>query len=188
MIKIATKQDIPQIFNLMLTIWQDMNYPLLHLLDFDVFQSLMYQLMTNPLFKFHFGNCLTFKEDGTIKGILYYYDGSKEELYNQFLLNYIKINQPHINTTQLQYGLESFNDELYIDALIVHEHYRHQKIGTQLLNHIITHTAKKIGLNCEVANTKALKLYEHLGFYYQEPVTFLGHTYLHLVKENKNNV
>lgn len=183
MIRTATKKDIPQIFNLMFIIWQDMNYPLLNLLSIEKFKHLMCYLMTHNSFKFYFGNCLVFEENHIIKGILYAYNGHHEQYYNNFLTQYIRVNQPQINIKYLNYGLESFNDEIYIDALIVHTNYRNKKIGTKLLTHFINNTPTKIGLNCEIENISAKKLYEHLDFKYQQTITFLGHDYLHLVKE-----
>lgn len=185
MIRQATIENIPQIYPLISIIWKDMNFPLLTYLSPNQFKQLMYQLMANINFKFYIGNCFVYIEDDIIKGILYHYDGDKEENYNQFLEQIMQKLYPDFDVTLLHYGLESKVNEHYIDSLVVHHHYQNQKIGTKLLLHLCHQNKQLLSLNCEIDNLSAKRLYERLGFEIDQTIQFLNHNYWHMIRRNK---
>lgn len=76
---------------------------------------------------------------------------------------------------------ESFDDEMYIEAVATVPKCRGQVIASQLLKHLIsTDTTIKWGLDCDYANEGALKLYEKIGFEDVGEMNLYGHRYHHM--------
>ena len=83
---------------------------------------------------------------------------------------------------------ESYDDEIYIEAVLTTPKYRGQGIATQLLKYVIsTHAHEKWGLNCDYDNNnnKARHLYHKLGFKEDATIRLYGHQYFHMTLNNK---
>lgn len=181
MIRQATPKDIPFIFPLINIIWHDMSHPLLTLVDTNTFQKIMTDLMAHENSKFSYKNALVFDDNG-IQGVLYHYDGRLENTFNQYLINYIAQHFPQLDTTSLCVENETFPHEWYIDSIVVASHVRGRGVGSTLIKHVLqTQSAHDISLNCEYNNINAYTLYTHLGFRHISDITFLGHTYKHMI-------
>lgn len=182
MIRQATPKDIPFIFPLINIIWHDMSHPLLDLVNADTFQTIMTDLMADTNSKFSYKNALVFDNRG-IQGVVYHYDGKMETSFNQYLINYMTQHFPQLSTKTLHVDNETFFNEWYIDSIVVDSNFRGRGIGRSLIKHIIDtkNTTHNISLNCEYNNINAYTLYTHLGFKHVSNITFLGHTYKHMI-------
>lgn len=181
MIRQATPKDIPFIFPLISIIWHDMSHPLLNLVDSTTFKRIMTDLLSHENSKFSYKNALVYDNDG-IQGVLYHYEGSLESSFNQYLIDYITTHYQHINTQTLHVDNETFPNEWYIDSVVVDSRFRGCGVGSSLIKHVLhTKTTHKITLNCEYDNINAYTLYVKLGFKHQMDITFLGHTYKHMI-------
>lgn len=187
MIRHATKHDAPVIFELMLTIWSDMQFPLLTLIDFNAFKTVMITNIQQENSKFSYRNAYVYTQNDTVIAVLYHYDGEKELAFNYQFVQFISAQLPHINGADLASARETADDEWYIDSLVVHPKYRGQFVGTTVLKSFLQNTfTKPITLNCDVTNQKALTLYQQLGFTITKTYHFLGHDYYHMVYQSNN--
>lgn len=184
MIRQATASDIPSIYPLILTIWEDMAFPFLKLASQEDFKSTMLTLMADDRFKWCYHNVIVHTTNEKVDGILYGYEGAKEGAYDEFFYDYIDDKFPKLNIRNYTYPKESHDKEWYLDALVVDSNARGKGIGTTLLKELPKHiqTPHPIGLNCDVTNPRAYKLYQSLGFNTVYEISFLGHTYFHMEK------
>lgn len=181
MIRQATQKDIPFIFPLISIIWHDMSHPLLDLVDNRTFQHIMTNLMAHETSKFSYKNALVYDDNG-IQGVLYHYDSAHEQAFNQYLIDYMTKYYPHIDTQTLHVANETLPNEWYIDSLVVDSRFQGRGVGSILIKHVLqTKSAHHITLNCEYDNIHAYSLYVKLGFKHQTDITFLGHTYKHMI-------
>ncbi|NEW65663.1 GNAT family N-acetyltransferase [Carnobacteriaceae bacterium zg-84] len=184
MIRKATKQDIDAIYPLIYIIWEDMNYPLLRLLDKDTFQKTMLHILADEHAKFSYKNAWVYEKENQIIGVLYGYAGQDERQFDEHFHTFIDAHFPHLNIRQYESNRESHDNEWYLDSLVVHSNYRGQGIASAFFDVLkdIVAPYQRVGLNCEQDNLQAKKLYERLGFSTVYEIDFLGHLYYHMEK------
>ena len=74
--------------------------------------------------------------------------------YYQIIVNHTHVGYIHIIN----------EEEIEIDDFYIFDEYQNQNIGTTVLNNIINKSTKNIFLYVFIKNTKAISLYEKLGF------------------------
>lgn len=150
--------------------------------NLDDFEKVMNKLVEMDYSQYSHRNTLVALTDkGEIAGICVSYNGAElhnlrkafiEEAKNVFGIDYSDIPD------------EAMPDELYIDSLAVCEKFRCQGIATKLLKATIKKAEdmgiKKVGLLVDKGNPKAEKLYNSIGFEYQNDDMWAGHKMKHL--------
>ena len=185
MIRPATSQDIAAIFNLMLIIWEDMEFEPWAVLEPKCFTEYMMFHMKQSHTKYSYQNVWVFEDEKhEILGILLGYDGQKEPAYDLDLIQTFK-QEPLLQNMRL--NRESRDDEWYLDSIVVSQAARGQGIGKQFFDYLpdIVPNNTVVGLNCDLNNHQAKRLYTRLGFKKIDEVQFSGHTYEHLQKTIK---
>lgn len=186
MIRSPHKSERKQIIPLILTIMEDMELPILQEIDPPTFAQLLSEAMLEENFRYSLKNTLVCLKENHIAGALFGYRGELEDTIDHpFHALYPKYN---INSTlPLYQDKETCSGEWYVDIISVYPSFRGQGIATALLKKA-EQLAKKereplIALNCETNNTKALSLYQSLGYQIVSTRTLSGHLYYHLQKK-----
>lgn len=184
MLRPATIHDIADIFPLLDMIWEDMAFPFRQLVDASTFQTTMMALMATNRSKYSMQNCYVYTKNDTVVGVLLGYFGHLEMQLDAEFYAYIDQKFPELSIRQYAFNRETTDKEWYIDALVVHAHYRKQGIGRAFFNYLPTllPVNTTVGLNCDFDNPKAKKLYQSLGFETTQIISFLGHDYYHMQK------
>ncbi|MDN6899426.1 GNAT family N-acetyltransferase [Oenococcus sicerae] len=132
--------------------------------------------------RYHFSRALVASQRENILGVLFAYSNEDEASVD---LTFQKILAD-------QYGYrkpvfpdrESFEHELYIDSIVVSENARGQGIGHGLLSAAkemaLSNGEEVLGLNVDLKNPRAHKLYEGFGFKQAGHVKLLEHNYQHM--------
>ena len=128
-------------------------------------------------------NALVDVRDGKVTGIIIIYHGQDTAKLDQPLLAHIRKER---NDPTFVFDKEAEEDEFYIDTLSVAPPYNGQGIGTTLIQ-AAEQIAKqqgytKIALNVEPNNTKAIHLYQKLGYETVKQISIGKRPYYHQVK------
>ena len=181
MIRRATEHDNPQLYDLLHIIFTDMELPLIDHLAPEQLKTLFLETMAVPLTRYHYRHALVADIDGAIAGALYGYSYAMEpQLDEQLFARFDRFGLGHLPKEFT--GRETFDNEWYIDSLIVHPNWRGRGIGQQLLRHIplLQPEEDLIGLNCDRSNPDARRLYERIGFQTVGLHRILSHQYDHM--------
>ena len=121
--------------------------------------------------------------DGQVVGVAFGYPDNNENAVNR-VYQEAAAPIPSIRDVDFFADPESFANEFYLDSLAVDADYRGMGIATALIDAIIKHAAsleyETIGLNVDVANPKAERLYRRLGFDDAGQIMIGDHWYRHL--------
>ena len=184
MIRQATPQDIPAIFDLLCIIWEDMELEPWRVLDLPHFRQMMLPYMERTDTKFSYRNLWVYEENNEILGALLGYEGSLEPRYDADLVQTFG-QLPELADFAL--ARESRDGEWYLDSIVVSPQARGKGIGQQFFAYLpeLFEKTTIVGLNCDLGNPQARKLYDKMGFTKVDEVIFSGHTYEHLQKTIK---
>ncbi len=136
--------------------------------------------IVNVTYRTLYEHIWVYEKDGVVVGCIIAYPGTEELKFEQ------QWDDLPLEDDIMRLGTplpekESFDDEMYIEAVATIPKYRGQGIASQLLKHLIsTDTTIKWGLNCDYANECALKLYEKIGFEDVGEMNLYGHRYHHM--------
>ena len=183
MIRTATINDLEQIYDLLLVIFQDMELPLLKLVPADTLKKMVVEAMHNDDYRYGKNHALVCERDGKLAGVAFGYPGEKEPyidhpltaLYTKFG---VQTDMP------LFVDSETFAGEWYLDSIVTHPDFRRQGVAKELIDALPEKANADgehiIGLNCEVINHKAYQLYEAIGFRKHSNRVLSGHDYIHM--------
>ena len=183
MIRPAQASDVPALYDLMVIIWQDMEFEPFVTLDSQTFKQAMIQHLLDTKQKYNYQNCWVYqaRHTGQIQGLVLGYPGNLESTYDRLIEQHFG---DHTELGDFVLTRESRDDEWYIDMLVVAPEARGLGIASALIKHLDTiHTPGTVlGLNCDLVNPRAKALYHRLGFEVRDRVTFSGHDYHHMQK------
>ena len=183
MIRPAQASDVPALYDLMVIIWQDMEFEPLVTLDSQTFKEAMIQHLLDTKQKYNYQNCWVYqaRHTGQIQGLVLGYPGNLESTYDRLIEQQFG-DYPDLGDFVLT--RESRDNEWYIDMLVVAPEARGLGIASALIKHLDTiHTPGTVlGLNCDLVNPRAKALYHRLGFEASDKVSFSGHDYHHMQK------
>ncbi|CUS25537.1 hypothetical protein FC70_GL001075 [Paucilactobacillus oligofermentans DSM 15707 = LMG 22743] len=122
-------------------------------------------------------------EDGNVIGVAFGYPNTNEDAVNRVFLD-VAQKIPSINTAELFTDQEAVSDEFYLDSLAVDEDYRGYGVATKLIDEMAAHANdleyETLGLNVDLANPKAERLYRRLGFVEESKIMIGDHQYRHM--------
>ena len=181
MIRLAKKEDIKQLIPLVMIILHDMELPLLQKMSEHEVARLLEEASQDETYRYSFKRALVLEKDGVIEGVAYSYPAKDEEKIDEAWEKLLATNEP------LFKDKETMGDEWYLDSLAVRKEARGRGYGTQLLEAVYQlayeNHAPCVGLNVDKENTKAARLYHHLGFKKVGETMLSSHHYDHLQKE-----
>lgn len=180
----AQPQEAPQVAEL---IMQAMNYECCQNFagpehTVDDFRRVMTRLVAQRGTQYSYENTIVaVAEDGTVAGCCVTYDGGE----------LLRLREAFIREARENFGIdysqmdeETQAGELYIDSLAVSSEYRGQGIATELLRRAILRakglSLPAVGLLVDKGNPKAERLYQRVGFQYQNDASWGGHPMKHL--------
>ena len=183
MIRPAQASDVPALYDLMVIIWQDMEFEPFVTLDSQTFKQAMIQHLLDTKQKYNYQNCWVYqaRHTGQIQGLVLGYPGNLESTYDRLIEQHFG---DHTALGDFSLTRESRDDEWYIDMLVVAPQARGFGIASSLIKHLETihKPGTVLGLNCDLVNPRAKALYRRLGFEVRDRVTFSGHDYHHMQK------
>lgn len=136
--------------------------------------------------RYHYRRALVAKDDtGQVIGVLFGYPDSDESVLDGAMQTVLADRYSYHRW--LFDDSEVFENEWYLDSLVVSASSRGQGVGQALLKAAETRALQEdrqvIGLNVDDANPKAKALYERLGFIARGKLTIGAHEYTHMQKK-----
>ncbi|WP_221766326.1 GNAT family N-acetyltransferase [Lysinibacillus telephonicus] len=187
----ATQKDSLEIAKLLWVIFEDMELPLLKKISKNKLLDMVAESVGEPTYRFGVNRGLVYELNGEIAGVIFGYPSAEEPIIDEPFKKVLIKNgfDPNEN---LFIDKETLPDEWYIDSVVVNKKFRGLGIGSALLNEM-SETAKKagyhtIGLNVDMANPKAKKLYCSLGYKKVADLVISGHQYEHMCKNLIDNL
>lgn len=185
MIRLATQEDGKEIANLLWEIFVDMELPLLRKISKDKLLEMVAEAVVEPTYRFGFKRGLIYELEGEIAGIIFGYPAVEEPIIDKPFGDILKMHgyNPMEN---LFLDRETFPNEWYLDSIVVKKKFRGMGIGSILLAEMermaLNSGFHTIGLNVDISNPKAKKLYSILGYMKKADIIISGHHYEHMCK------
>lgn len=183
------RTDRKEIAVLLWEIFTDMELPLLKKLPKDTLIEIVTEAMLDPTYRYGVSRGLVYEQDGEIAGVIYGYPAEDEPMLDEAFQQILKAHGFN-SDEKLFVDREAFANEWYIDSIVVNHSFRGLGIGTKLMDAMCAHVTSightVVGLNVDIANPKAKKLYASLGFKEAGIVTISGHQYEHMSKNLLN--
>ena len=180
-IRQATKADCVAILPLVWIIIEDMELPLLAEIPAHTVQEWLLTAMKTEDYRYSYRRMQVAVIEDNIAGVVVSYDGQDEEGIDKV---FNEIAKKAGYDVQLFTDAESDGQEWYLDTLVVDAKYRGYGVATQLIAAVVkrakVHQAECIGLNVDVDNFGARKLYDKLGFTKVGTRQLAMHQYDHL--------
>lgn len=183
MIRRAAREDCPQLYDLLMEIFQDMELPVLEKVPSVDLRRLVIQSMQGETYRYSYQNGLVAVEDGEVIGCAFGYPGELEQALSKPLdrkLARFNGGQP----LPFYEDKETFPGEWYLDSIVTKRGHRGKGVARRLLEHVPhlarSHGERIIGLNCERDNTIAKEFYRSVGFRTTSERWLSGHPYEHM--------
>ncbi|GCF08315.1 GNAT family N-acetyltransferase [Dictyobacter arantiisoli] len=133
--------------------------------------------------RFSYQNYLVAEVGQRVAGLLLLYHGRDAEVLDRPILEHARRVK---NNPTFRLDKEADEDEWYIDTLSVSPDYAGQGIGTALMKaaeeQVRQRQDRKLALLVEEENTRAHRLYQHLGYKEDKKTMLYGISLLHMVK------
>lgn len=186
MIRQATSFDAPEIAPLLLTIWKDMELPIFETENEEMVTKALAKAILLPDYRYYYKHIHVYEKDQQIAGVVAGYPSKIEPLIEEPWKQIIA--ELHLTYTKPVFvDLETLPDEWYLDSLVTSPAFRGQGIGSALINalpQIAEATGENvIGLNCDLQNPDAKRLYQRLGFVKVAEIEIGTHLYEHMQKK-----
>lgn len=183
MIRVAKKEDIPSMIELIMIVLRDMELSLLNEISEKKIMEMLAESCLDAAYRFSPERSLVYELDGQVVGIVTAYCDSEEKTIDLAFQRCL-VDNGYSVSQKLFTELEAFENEWYVDLLAVHPDFRSQGIGRSLLQTQPQKAKdaglKKVGLNVDKQNTKAKILYENLGYQVVGECVLSGHEYDHM--------
>ncbi|MCR8632651.1 GNAT family N-acetyltransferase [Paenibacillus radicis (ex Xue et al. 2023)] len=133
--------------------------------------------------RFSYTNYLIKEMNEQAAGMILCYHGSQAETIDKPIIDQLRRmkNEPNLTIDK-----EADEDEYYIDALAVSPEWGGRGFGTELITAAEQHARqlgyKKIALNVEQYNERAVSLYKKLGYATDKETQINKKTYYHMIK------
>lgn len=181
MIRLAEPTDKKAIAELIYMVWRDMGLEMVEQLEKPILLSAIEASITDVQYRNYYKHILVYEIEGQVTGCIISYDGSNE-LYYERQWNAILLDEAFKEFGTPLPIREAEDNERYIDTIATFEAYRGRGIATQLFQALIDTDADALwSLNVDVANPKAYRLYERIGFVVDSEIDLYGHDYYHMV-------
>ena len=141
---------------------------------------------TSEKSRYHYSRALVAKnDDNVVVGVLFGYPNTEEKTLDKTLQTILA--DKYSYHRWLFSDSEVFENEWYLDSIVVTDAVRGQGIGKQLIKAAEVRAKQEnretIGLNVDDANPRAQKLYTALGFEPVGKITIGKHAYTHMQKK-----
>lgn len=185
MIRPAEPKDIPEMMRLVLVILKDMELSLVKELGDTTMIKLLSEASFYPNYRYSYKRAIVKELEGQVAGVAFGYPAADEVVIDE-LLQQLLAEKSYEVDQKLFLDSEVFPNEWYLDSLVVSHRFRGQGIGSELLAYlpILAKESgqRRIGLNVDLANPQAEKLYVRHGFTYVGKKMISGHEYKHMQK------
>ncbi|MDN6967133.1 GNAT family N-acetyltransferase [Oenococcus sp. UCMA 17063] len=175
----ANQNDQVEILDLERQIFQDME---IKLEEDKLVEAYYLASQVDDRTRYHFSKALVARNNRKVVGVLFGYPG-KEETTLDYGLQKILAKKYKQNKIVFP-DRESFDNEWYIDSISVAKDSRGLGIGTELLKAAQKKASQEgetlLGLNVDLKNTRALKLYRSFGFKIICNLMICSHEYHHM--------
>lgn len=174
-------EDIHELSELALIVLNDMELPLVQELGEEKTLKLISQCAKDPEYRYSPNRAIVAEVNGEVAGALFGYPNEDEDLVDDAL--------NEISIKPLFFTKETYNEEWYIDTLVVSPKYRGMGLAKKLIaatKNSAQHAKKDvIGLNVDITNKNAKKLYDSIGFCPIAELTIANHKYIHMYWDYK---
>ncbi len=185
MIRMASQKDAAEIAALLWEIFEDMELSLLEKIPKNKLLEMVAEAVAEPVYRYGFTRGIVYEINGEIAGVSFGYPSVDEPFIDEPFRNVLLKNGYNENE-KLFVDKEAFPDEWYLDSIVVNQKYRGLGIGSALLGEMDQMALKAgyntIGLNVDIANPNAKKLYSSIGYKKVAEIVLSGHRYEHLCK------
>lgn len=185
MIRMASQKDAAEIAALLWEIFEDMELSLLEKIPKNKLLEMVAEAVAEPVYRYGFTRGIVYEINGEIAGVSFGYPSVDEPFIDEPFRNVLLKNGYNENE-KLFVDKEAFPDEWYLDSIVVNQKYRGLGIGSALLGEMDQMALKAgyntIGLNVDIANPNAKKLYSSIGYKKAAEIVLSGHRYEHLCK------
>lgn len=186
-IQSATQMDQAAILKLEQTIFDDMALDIYDELSVaDVQAAWTLAVATSEKSRYHYSRAIVAKNDENIVvGVAFGYPDTEEKILDNALQTILA--DKYSYHRWLFSDPEVFDNEWYLDSIVVTDAARGQGIGKQLITAAEIRAKQEnretIGLNVDNVNPRAQKLYTALGFEPVGKITIGKHDYTHMQKK-----
>lgn len=185
MIREARLTDAKAVGPLILVILKDMELPILDIMSEATLLELLEQAYQEPSYRYGYKRGFVEEVDGQIAGVVFGYPSEAESTID-LPMQQLLAERGFGPNQKLFEDPETLPGEWYLDSISVAEEFRGQGIGAKLMAALPEIAAaageQTIGLNVDVVNDKARRLYERQGFQPVGSMMISGHRYDHMQK------
>ncbi|MGX6961673.1 GNAT family N-acetyltransferase [Vagococcus xieshaowenii] len=183
MIRRATLSDRDQIIPLIMVILKDMELPFLDKYGEQTTIELLKKGFETQDYRYSYHRAIVAEEDKEVVGVAFGYRDIEENCIDRPLEAFFEAFGIE-SEDKLFVDSEVGKNEWYLDTISVRDDQRGKGIGSQLLAALPDFCDYPvIGLNVDLQNPKAEKLYEKMGFKTVGEMTLSGHLYHHMQKK-----
>ncbi|ATO43252.1 GNAT family N-acetyltransferase [Loigolactobacillus coryniformis] len=183
MIRPAEKKDAAAVVPIINIVLEEMELPFLDHVDQATFFKVLAQAFQTEDYRYSYRHGLVNEREGKVVGVAFGYPETAEAHIDDALQPFL----PQLGVAaddKVFADKEAFPGEWYLDTLSVASEHQHQGVGSELLKAIPAVARQqgltKVGLNVDVANPNARKLYDKMGFQVVGQVKLAGHDYEHM--------
>ncbi|WP_080848438.1 GNAT family N-acetyltransferase [Cytobacillus gottheilii] len=191
MIRTMQAKDSMEAAALLWEIFEDMELPLLKEIPQSKLLEMVAEAAEDPDYRYGVNRGLVYEYNGVIAGAIFGYPALDEPSIDESFKNVLQ-KHGYESNLNLFIDQEALPNEWYLDSIVVNKKFRGMGIGTTLLEAMCQTASdagfERIGLNVDVANLKAKKLYSSIGFKKVADITLSGHHYEHLCKPLETHV
>lgn len=185
MIRAAKQKDATQVVPLVVNVLKDMELPLLTEIGEKNLTEILEEAYCLPDYRYSYENALVYEQGNQIDGIAFGYPDAQEPTID-LPLERLMEKAGYTKNLKLFVDKETYPNEWYLDTLSVNPQAQGKGIGSKLLKALPTVAKEQglptLGLNVDVVNPNAQRLYSRMGFTKVGQVTLSGHLYEHMQK------
>lgn len=187
MIRFAEKKDASQAIDLVMIVLKDMELDIFDKLSEDEVKNLLVTgFIEKPTHRYGYENALVKEIDGEVAGVAFGYPHHLEKNIDEGFFEILEQNNLPIEKYRLFTEEEAFDNEWYLDTLVTSPNHRGKGVAKELLNSLSELATQSnlsiIGLNCDLVNDNAKRIYLNNGFEKSGEIDIAGHRYEHLQK------
>ncbi|MDR0921781.1 MAG: GNAT family N-acetyltransferase [Lactobacillales bacterium] len=181
-IRKGQEKDKENLAQLVMIILRQMELSLVAELGEETVVDLLEQAILQDGYRYSYKRALVATVEGKVAGVAFGYTNEEEStidvVFQQLLKEKTGLDQ------KLFTDSEVLGEEWYLDSIAVYDSFRGHGAGSKLLSalpEVAKESGKKVvGLNVDLENPKAQKLYEKTGFVTVGEMEIAGHKYHHM--------